>query len=350
MLFRRDGSTSHIDLNSDLIVVRGASRGLLPFTDTFDGDGALAAPWLNAATWARVSGAAVNTPTEGANLLANAGLETWTTPTNAASWTETIAGTSTVNEESAIVHGGAKSARLDVDSSNSQADIGQVPSPALAVGDWFISRFWLRTSASGKTATIIHNNQAPGAASPLNPGTNWVQSQLTSRVVTLSGFTVNVRKLSAASASIYADDTSVNKFTFPTLMAYIAAGASDIIAKGAWTIVPSTLAGVAINLDSSTNPQNGVFLLHAGSDLATLYLWKVVAGVWTQVATATAIYVAGANVELRKNGTTYQMFYNGTQRGTNQTISDAGVISNTIAAMVSTYAGNSVTSFELVAN
>lgn len=348
MLIQRTGGARQHILGANMRV-RSAGGGILPFTDTFDGDGALAAVWLNAATWARVSGAAVNTPTEGANLLANAGLETWTTSTNAASWTESLGGTSTINEESTTVHGGVRSARLDIDSSNSLADIGQLPA-TLAVGDWFISRYWLRTSASGKTPTIRHENQLPGAAVGLNPGTTWTQYPLTSRVVTLSGFFSRVRQLSAASASIYVDDATVNKFTFPSLMAYVEAGASDIIAKGAWTITATTLAGVAINLDSSTNPQNGVFVLHSGGQGNTLYMWKVVSGTWTAVTSSVITYVASAKVEVRKSGTTYQMYYNGSQVGSNQTISDAGVISNTIAAMVSTYSENSATSFELVAN
>jgi hypothetical protein len=73
-----------------------------------------------------------------------------------------------------------------------------------------------------------------------------------------------------------------------------------------------------------------------------VYLDKYVGGTRTNLIATTAAYVAGATVRVVKNGTTYQLFYNNVQIGTDQTISDAGIISNTIHGLFSTYSGNTL--------
>jgi hypothetical protein len=70
-------------------------------------------------------GYAINTPTLSSTLLTDGELENWTTVTNLTSWTETVAGTSTVNKELSITDGSTTAARLDVDASNSGASIDQ---------------------------------------------------------------------------------------------------------------------------------------------------------------------------------------------------------------------------------
>ena len=63
-------------------------------------------------------------------LVANGGFETWTTATDVASWTEGLAGLSTVNQEATIKDAGSYSCRLDIVG----ADIALVSQSILSVG------------------------------------------------------------------------------------------------------------------------------------------------------------------------------------------------------------------------
>lgn len=70
-------------------------------------------------TWRFDVNGAYNTPLlTGSNLISNGNFETWSSPTNADSWTELLAGTSTVNREASVVQAGVYSCRFDVDASN----------------------------------------------------------------------------------------------------------------------------------------------------------------------------------------------------------------------------------------
>jgi hypothetical protein len=83
------------------------------------------------------------------------------------------------------------------------------------------------------------------------------------------------------------------------------------------------------NVDTPNNPQNYVAIIQAGNQAAPCRyaLVKVVAGVATTlIANTTVTFVAGALVEIRRSGTTFSMWYNGSQLGTNQTINDAAIL------------------------
>jgi len=58
-----------------------------------------------------------------ASSLNNGGFEDWTTATNAGTWTESVAGASTVNREDAAPYHGTNAARFDVDASNSAVGV-----------------------------------------------------------------------------------------------------------------------------------------------------------------------------------------------------------------------------------
>jgi len=85
------------------------------------------------------------------NVVTNGDMETWLSATNLDGWTETIAGTSTVNQESTDPHAGTYCARLDVDSSNSDVSISQAET--LTLGRRYALSFWYKTEA-GKTGKL----------------------------------------------------------------------------------------------------------------------------------------------------------------------------------------------------
>ena len=328
--------------------IMGGGKPPIPLTIDFSllADGALPAT-LTGATWAIVTGKAYNTPTESANLLTDSGMETWTSATDLTNWTETIqsAGTTTINQDGSVKHAGSYSARIDVDAAGKFGDISQSRPASIGVGDWVNSYAYFAANGTGKVMTIIHNNQLNSGIAYPPPNGSFAQFVLSSVCKQTSGYTIQARSAGSASSSLWVDDFEAKELTLITLFAYMNAKQSNVTTKGAWTITQGTLAGVVMNLDSVSNPQNFVVLLSNG-DRNNLYLWKVVAGTPSQVASVAITYSAGKNIELRKTAaTTYQMFYNGVQVGTDQTISDVGIISNTLHGVFSTYGGNSLDRF-----
>ena len=333
--------TNPLEMRS-LVVILG-DLSILPYTIDFSTqpNGALPSPF-SGATWAIASGLAVNTPTEGAEKLTDGGFEVWTSPTNLTNWTETLAGTSTVNQDSTQQRSGTYCARLDIDASNSNAFVQQVP--AVVVNDWVILRGYSKSIPTGKAHNTALNNQ-------LSENNTWTITDSYALIVhcavirLLGGFTVGYNKVSAASSSLYFDDFSLKKLTTADLPATLETGQANVTVKGNWAIVKGSHAGVIMNLDSVSSPNNWVVLIQNGSS-GNLYLWKCVAGTISQVVASAVTYVAGAAVELRKTAaTTYQMWYNGAQVGADQTISDASIISNTRHGLLSAYNGNQCSFF-----
>jgi hypothetical protein len=89
------------------------------------------------------------------------------------------------------------------------------------------------------------------------------------------------------------------------------------------------------SLDNPNNPQN--FVAAYFTSTANVRLVKYVNGTLSVLANTVRTYVPGELLEIRKNVTTYQVFYGGTQVGLNQTISDVTVISNLFVGVISTY-------------
>lgn len=329
-----------------LILLMGGGGFTLPYSVDFStlADGALPSP-LSGITWGVYTGKAVNTPTEGLDLLTDGGLENWTSATDLTSWTETVSGTSTVNQETSVIHGGSSAARFDIDASNSTGKIRQNNS-GFSIGDWVAFRVWAKSGTAGKTIITSLIDELYGGFIRTTT-TSYVAYLSTARLVSLVGAKLNLEiyNLSATSASLYFDDISVKKITASTMFATLNALASDVIIKGAWNIVVGIQAGVIMNLDSVASPLNFVYLLHNGT--ANLALYKCVNGTHSMVYqnTGTA-YVAGANIELRKTTTTtYQVWYNGSQVGADQTIDSAAINNNTIHGLISTGGGNTANSF-----
>lgn len=323
----------------------GGKKPIIPLSIDFSTlpDGALPST-LTGSTWAIVSGKAYNTPTEGDELLTDGGLETWASATNLTSWTETLQDAETsINQETTTVQAGSNSCRVDVGANAKYGQISQVPT--LAVGEWANLSCYARKSAGGGTVGLRAENQRNAAPSPLALTTTEWSFQICSFLKnTAAGFLVGTRTGGGASTSLYQDTFSCKKITTSTLFAWLDAKRADVTTKAGWTTTNGTISGVVMNMDSAINPQNYVILAQNGLS-SNLYLWKMVAGTITQVTSGTITYGAGRTIELRKSGTTYQMFYNGSQVGTDQTISDASIISNTIHGAISTYGGNSLDTF-----
>ncbi len=89
-----------------------------------------------------------------------------------------------------------------------------------------------------------------------------------------------------------------------------------------------------LNLDSAGSPANFVIAYHDG---VTCKLEKCVAGTYTSLISVTTTYVAGAILTVRRQGNAVRLYYNNALIGTEQTVSDAGIVSNTLHGTFSTY-------------
>jgi hypothetical protein len=302
-------------------------------------DGALAG--LNGSTWSIASGKLINTPATGNELLSDTGMETWSSATNLTSYQETIAGTSTINQEATIKHAGNYSCRMDIDASGSNCQIRQALSNYL--NQWAVFTYWLQASAANKKGIAIYGASSNGPSR--NPGTSMTQYVDTYRI-SENPFNPGVRRAAgeSASSSLYWDDFSVKILTFSTLFAWRKFASQYGIVKAGCNVVAGTPEGVYMNMDSFNNPLNMVTCLHNG---ANLILSKRVNGTVTELINTAAAYSAGALVEIRRaaNTNTYRAFYNGSQVGTDQTISDASIINNKYHGLMGTHQQNQVLNF-----
>lgn len=264
------------------------------------------------------------------DLLTDAGIETWTNPTTPTAYFKDALGTSTVNQEATTFHGGANSARFDVDASSSAADI--YIKPAKASGTIFHIAAWLYASASGKTGRVdvggVNGRQ-------LNPGTTWTQYYHTLRSIAANAY-IYWTRASAASASLYWDDLEASTITLASTLSLASdPGTKNGIVDSAPTLTAGTWCGHAICLDSETTPTYGIFAYHDGTNA---HLDKCENGTWTSLINTAATYVAAAACRIVKVGSAVALYYNSAKVGADQTVDTT--LYGTKVAGFSTFATN----------
>ncbi|MFA5273243.1 MAG: LamG-like jellyroll fold domain-containing protein, partial [Candidatus Peribacter sp.] len=130
----------------------------------------------------------------------NGGFEDWTTATNAAVWTESVAGTSTVNREDAAPYSGTNAARFDVDASNSLALINQV-------GIMSVGKLYTYTSYAKASDTVtLRIGDTSGSTNTHTLTTAY--SQYSGSIRATSTY-FGAYSLSASSNSIYLDSVTL---------------------------------------------------------------------------------------------------------------------------------------------
>jgi hypothetical protein len=145
------------------------------------------------------------------------------------------------------------------------------------------------------------------------------------------------------------DNASAKLLSLTSLFSALNYGITHATTKANITVAAGTQAGVVTNLDSASSPANFVIATHDGTNAR---LTKCVGGTYTDLISTAATYVANAAIEIRRTAAsdTYKLYYNGAQVGTDQTISDAGIVSNTLHGYFNTYAGNGLSAFSCVAS
>lgn len=300
----------------------------------------------NASTWAISSGVAVCTPaTLGSEVLTDPGLEGNYTAGLNDSLTESGSGTYT--EETTTIHGGTSAQKAVWGANLDQLNWAT----ALNVDDHAFYRFstWVKKGSGGGTTGVRWRGSSMGVGSGrINVTGDWTQYI----GATLCGatFLLNIGCLTAGDvgAEIYVDDGSVKKLTTSELIAMLPASQADVTVKASFnTTSPqhNYHHGVIARANSRTAPTTYLLAVIDNADASIrVDLHKVVNGTITYLTGAYIGLTGQRLVEIRTSGSTVQLFYNGVQQGTDQTVSDVPVTNN-IHGFISSGGGNSLNSF-----
>lgn len=304
----------------------------------------------DATSWAISSNKAVVTPTLGEELLTNGGFEGTYTDGLAASWTKI--GTPTISESS-TAHGGSKAQSFAATAQNNI--VGQ--SVSIAAGTWFLHGAWFKATAGTGGVPRWRNFQSSGANSTTNniTATDYTWRQLID--VSLNANTMAIQLIDVGSTgfdTILIDDASCKALTFASLVALVDVGVFGVNVQCSPTVPTTGVAGSEIShcgVIANCNAAKNSYILGLyarGYGMALGQLIKVVNGTPTRLINTSATYAAaGALIVKRTAATTFQLWYNGTQVGTDQTISDAEIISNTRHGVFSNYAGSTPGTFRV---
>lgn len=270
-------------------------------------------------TWAIVSGKAVNTPTLGAELFANGSFAVDASWTKGTGWT--------------IGSGVASHA------AGNATTIYQSVGP---VGRW-IQMVWTLTRTAG-TFNAYAGNPTIGVGMSVSRSSSATYTDtVLQRSATLTGF----RATDTAAAGTV-DNVSAKLLTTASMFATVPTSTPGVIAKAGVTITAGNPAGLVLALDSASTPANYILCFVDGTKCI---LDKCVGGTITNLINANVTYVAGATMQVSTTisggSLLVNVTYNGSTVGTQQTVSDAGIVSNTIHGMFSTYSGNSLDNFYL---
>jgi hypothetical protein len=288
-------------------------------------------------TWAVVGGKAINAPLLGNEMVTDGGLENWISATNLTSWSESLTGTSTINQETSIVHGESSALRLDIDASNSNSNVSQ-SLPGMLAG-WVLVDWWGRSSVSGKQLSVSLSSSSKGVNR--DPGTAWTHYKDWLLRPSAAGNIFLQRGTSSASSSLYHDDASAKNGS--GLVAVLPkANTPNLKVKVSGTITPGIPIGGAIYLDGSQT--SGVVFAHNG---VNAILSQKLNGTYTILIDTVA--TLGNGIELRKAGTTVKIYCNDIQISTDKTL-DASLTDADIPAILGFGAESGITQVDILPN
>jgi hypothetical protein len=192
--------------------------------------------------------------------------------------------------------------------------------------------YWPSVNTAVNLAQLI--GVQPSAVFNILAEDSWQTNRIITRSTSTAG-DVRFRNISGTSGDIaYFDALSLKPITTATLFRTASTGVASVFASVAVTLTTGTQAGLVLNLDSAATPANFVIAYHDGT---TCRLEKCVAGTYTSLISVTTTYVAGARLAVQRRGNAVRLYYNNVAIGTEQTVSDAGIVGNTLHGTFSTY-------------
>ena len=328
-------------LVSDGFSTNGTSDGLGHAETSGIGSGGSGVTWSNVGGgWSVSGGKAINTPTLGSELLTNGDMEGTYVGGIAPNWLK--AGTATPSE-SADAYAGVKAQQ--VTNTDGASGNGIYQNVAMTAGEWISFVGYGKTvSGAGGRIGIYNPSYVNQVSSSLTTGT-YQRLVATTRCIATGSPRLQMLGYGSAVVAVF-DNFSANKLALTYLLSLHASSTPDIYAGIDLTVTSGTQAGLALNWDSSSSPANGIVAYHDGTNCK---LEKCVAGVWTTVVSAAATYSANARIVVSKIGTAYRLYYNNALVGSG-TISDAGIINNTLHGLFSTDPSNTLDNYTIYAS
>ena len=286
--------------------------------------------WQHNGTWTIRGVNMKNEPTLGSELLTNTTFDSDTT-----NWTA-------VNSALASVAGGQSNNAMRI--TNSIASSGYAhQGVSTTAGDWLLALAYHKNGTAAAIHRLGSTSSAVDVAAPASFSDGvYALHPITGRALGSTTYYRLIANSGSAGVTTLFDEASVKKLTLNTLFAVRSGPNSPASVWANGTIVSGAFCGVVYGLDSISSPANCIIAIHDGG--TAIRLLKLVSGTWTQVLSTTATYVSGILPQIKyTGGNTFQLFYGGTQRGADQTISDAG--SGALHGVFNTYSGNAITGF-----
>jgi hypothetical protein len=316
----------------------------VPYSLTPSGlpDGAFPAGWTGS-SWTISSGKGVCSPTLGAELLPDPGLEATYTDGLCASLTKSHAGVTV--EQSADAHGGSKAQGFLSDAANHYLYKYIVPT----ANTWYSYSGWAkRTAGTGSTVVLSAYQASSGPKTSVTSipytAADWTQYYVAKRTYGTGDYLIFYAAIEKGSNldTVLVDDLSMKAITQSTMLALRKAKTSATV-KAKYTWSGNGICGVVARANAASNPNT--FLLahyHRFEMYAYCSLEKCVNGTWTTlISTYTNSPGSGGGgiptntqwLKIRCSGNTIQLFQNNIQVGTDQTVTDvpgvyAGVFSS----------------------
>lgn len=261
---------------------------------------------LSGNTWSVSGGKGINTPPLQSESVINGDFATDTVWTKGTNWT---------------ISGGVATA-----TTVNGTDLYQA---ALTIGKWY--RITYSATFSSGQSRVLLGSLAGALSSSTSPF-------MTGRATTAFA---GVRGQGPMTGTI--DNFSAKELLLKDLLSLYSSSTPDVLLGIDITVVTDTQVGMALNWDSSSNPQNGVLVYFDGTNCK---IDKCVAGVWTNVLSSAATV---SRLIVGKIASSYRV-YTPTASIGSVTIADAGIINNTLHGWFNTYEGNTVDNWTVYAS
>lgn len=269
-------------------------------------------------TWV-VSGSNVyNVPSLGTEIATNGSFDSDTSWSKGIGWT---------------ISGGF----ANQDGSNVSASYLQ-QSKTFSVGSWYAGAYDIVARSQGATRMTYGGNDA-AFKSTIQTHRFYSRATIATSPILMTGDTGPT-----FIGSI--DNITVKVLTLNTLFASILGTANNLTSTAKISsLTTGTQAGIVSLLNSTSSPSSFLIAYHDGTNVR---LEKCVSGTYTTLVTTAVAFTANATIEIRRpSGNTFQLWYNGVQINTDQTVSDSEIINNNLYGMFSTYSDNLISEFTL---
>lgn len=324
------------------------------FEDDFArSDGALGNDWAGS-TWAIVGGKAVNTPTLGAELLTDPGLEA--AYSSGRCTTLTLNGSPTLADETVDIHGGAHAQKFTATAFNNRLNFGAA---AAVARQWYQYSGWCKRVSGTAGTTAMRADIANGLPMSSMPIIINDPAYTQKKVAILATDTSNMFRYAmietnGAGDPVLGDDYSYKAITYSSLFALRPASVADATIKIKFDALSEvTPFGIIARADAQTSPTHYLMALvvrhQSLTNAAVVYLIKKVGTTYTALTNNGVTLVNGAWLEIRLTGTTVKVYYNNVQVGSDQTVSDTEIVANAYHGLISS-GGEKITDFFLAAS